>query len=182
MPMPALCPPPLVHTERLVLRRPVTGDAQVIFERYAQDPETVRYMTWRPHNSIADTREFLGRVDESWSIGSDFSYVMCLAGEDAPFGMIGIHPAGFKANFGYVIARPFWGKSYTAEALTVLADWVLTQEGIWRAAAWCDVDNPASARVMEKAGMTFEGVLRRWSLHPNVASEPRDCLSYAKVR
>ncbi len=35
---------------------------------------------------------------------------------------------------------------------------------------------------MEKAGMTFEGVLRRYSVHPNRSPEPRDVLLYAKVR
>jgi RimJ/RimL family protein N-acetyltransferase len=46
----------------------------------------------------------------------------------------------------------------------------------------CDVDNIASARVMEKAGLTLEGRLRRWLVHPNISDEPRDCLGYARVR
>jgi len=44
------------------------------------------------------------------------------------------------------------------------------------------VENLASARVLEKAGMHREGMLRRWSVHPNVSPEPRDCLCYAIVR
>jgi [ribosomal protein S5]-alanine N-acetyltransferase len=44
------------------------------------------------------------------------------------------------------------------------------------------VENLASARVMEKAGMTREGLLRRWIIHPNVSDEPRSCFSFAKVR
>jgi RimJ/RimL family protein N-acetyltransferase len=48
--------------------------------------------------------------------------------------------------------------------------------------AGCDAENFASASVMEKAGLVKEGILRRWIIHPNVSSEPRDWLSYAKVR
>ena len=48
--------------------------------------------------------------------------------------------------------------------------------------AVCDVDNTASARVMEKIGMTREGLMRRGVLHPNSSSEPRDCWLYAKVK
>lgn len=44
------------------------------------------------------------------------------------------------------------------------------------------LDNPASARVMEKAGMKFEGLLRRYMVHPNINEEPRDCLMYAATR
>jgi [ribosomal protein S5]-alanine N-acetyltransferase len=35
---------------------------------------------------------------------------------------------------------------------------------------------------MEKAGFQREGVLARWSLHPNISDEPRDCISFAKVK
>jgi ribosomal-protein-alanine N-acetyltransferase len=48
--------------------------------------------------------------------------------------------------------------------------------------AVCDVDNLASARVLEKAGMGREGRLRRWVLHPNVSAAPRDCWCYAHVK
>jgi ribosomal-protein-alanine N-acetyltransferase len=68
------------------------------------------------------------------------------------------------------------------EALTEVAGWALSQPDIWRIGDVCDVENLASARVMEKAGLTCEGVLRRWMTHPNACDEPRDCFSYAKVR
>ena len=68
------------------------------------------------------------------------------------------------------------------EALRAVADWALAQPGIWRIGDVCDVDNRASARVMEKAGMSCEGRLRRWGIHPCISPEPRDCLSYARVR
>jgi [ribosomal protein S5]-alanine N-acetyltransferase len=48
--------------------------------------------------------------------------------------------------------------------------------------AVCDVENAASARVLEKAGMRREGVLRRWAMHPNMGEEPRDSFCYAKVK
>lgn len=68
------------------------------------------------------------------------------------------------------------------EALSTVVDWALTQPDVWRASAFCDVEHVASARVMEKAGLTFEGVLRRYFIHPQISPEPRDCKLYAKVR
>jgi RimJ/RimL family protein N-acetyltransferase len=44
------------------------------------------------------------------------------------------------------------------------------------------VENIASARVMEKAGMAREGLLRRYVVHPNISAEPRDAYLYAVVR
>ena len=68
------------------------------------------------------------------------------------------------------------------EALTEVVNWALQQPSVWRVGDVVDVDNVASARVMEKAGLEREGLLRRWGSHPNVGDAPRDCLSYAKVR
>ncbi len=85
-------------------------------------------------------------------------------------------------GFGYVLSRSAWGKGLMTEALTEVTGWALLQLNIWRVGDVCDLDNRASGRVMEKAGLIFEGVRRRWVVHPNVSDEPRDCLSYAKVR
>lgn len=68
------------------------------------------------------------------------------------------------------------------EALAAVAEWAMQEEAIWRLGAVCDVENLASARVMEQAELMREGVLRRWILHPNVSPEPRNCFGYARVR
>jgi ribosomal-protein-alanine N-acetyltransferase len=48
--------------------------------------------------------------------------------------------------------------------------------------ATCDVDNVASARLLERVGMEREGVLRQWLVHPNLSEAPRDCLCYSIVK
>lgn len=60
--------------------------------------------------------------------------------------------------------------------------WALAQPDIWRVWGVTDVDNIASVGVMEKAGLVRQGVLRRWTRHPNLSTDPRDCFSYARVR
>jgi len=84
--------------------------------------------------------------------------------------------------FGYVLGRAHWGKRLMPEALSYLVNWSMDQPEIFRAWAFCDVENPASARVMEKAGMTREGVLRRWHVCPSIGPEPRNCIVCAKVK
>ena len=91
-------------------------------------------------------------------------------------------PAAHRLEFGYVLARPFWGRGLMTEALTAIADWAMCQDRVFRISAVCDVENIGSARVMEKSGFIREGVLRRLMIHPNISDEPRDCFSYARVR
>ncbi len=65
------------------------------------------------------------------------------------------------------------------EAAKAVVDWVLKQDRIYRVWAFCDVENHASARALEKVGMQREGVLKKWIMHPSISNELRDCYSYA---
>jgi RimJ/RimL family protein N-acetyltransferase len=69
-----------------------------------------------------------------------------------------------------------------SEALQSVLQWALAQPEIFRVWATCDIDNLASARVLERVGMEREGVLRRWLVHPNISEVPRDCLCYSVVK
>ena len=177
-----MLPPDFLDTDRLRLRLPRRDDAPVIFASYAQDEEVTRYLTWRPHKSVDESYAIIDLTLKLWREGTAFTYVIALKETDIPIGKIAIHPDGFKASLGYVLARPHWGKGYMTEAVRVVTDWLLRQPDIFRVFATCDADNPASAKVMEKAGMKYEGLLRRYMIHPNISAEPRDCLMYARVR
>lgn len=96
--------------------------------------------------------------------------------------MIEVRIEAFKANFRYVLSRPHWGRGIMSEALGALVNWVSAQPGIYRLWALCDVENIASARVMEKVGMQREGVLHRLLIHPAVSDKPRGCYCYALAK
>ena len=88
----------------------------------------------------------------------------------------------YKVGFGYHLARPEWGQGYATEAARALVEWALGQRRIFRIWTVCDVGNAASVRVLEKLGMVREGVLKRWSIRPNLSLEPRDSYCYALTR
>jgi ribosomal-protein-alanine N-acetyltransferase len=179
-----LIPPETYATARLKARIPRREDAAAVFAAYASDPEATRYLTWKPYTKVEPLAEFFAQQPERWA-GPDrqCNYLLCPQATDTPIGSISVNLAApGKALFGYVLGRAHWGRGYVTEALRYLVDWALAQPEIHRAWAFCDVDNPASARVMEKAGMTREGILRRWHIAPNISPEPRDCIVCAKVR
>ena len=176
-------PPPRITTNRLALRQPMLQDAEALFDHYASKPHIPKYMSWVAHTHVDQTTAFLKHCIAGWEERSNFEYVIELDGAARnPIGMIGMHPMKHGLTFGYVIAESFWNQGVASEALRTLVDWSLKQPNIYRAQAFCDVENPASARVMEKAGLTLEGTLRRYFVHPNISDEPRDSLMYAKVR
>ena len=96
--------------------------------------------------------------------------------------MVGLRIHEFKADIGYCLGRQFWGNGFVTEAVTPIVGWALAQPEIFRVWAMCDVDNSASARVLEKVGMKREGIMRRSQMHPGVSNEPRDSYCYAIVK
>lgn len=60
-----------------------------------------------------------------------------------------------EAELGFVLVRAAWGQGYATEAARALADDALAGEHPPRLVATVDLDHPASARVLEKAGFTF---------------------------
>ena len=180
-------PPPIFGTARLVGRKPRADDGPAVFAAYASDPEVTRYLAWRAYDRVEPLAMFLRECAATWektdAPGAAYAWILCLKGTDTPIGSIGVtfEPGG-RAMFGYALAKKMWGHGFAAEALKHLVDWSLAQPGIFRAWAFCDVENPASVRVMEKAGMVREGVLRRWHVAPTLGPEPRDCIVCAKVK
>ncbi len=175
-------PPETLETARLYLRPPRMEDAEAIFEQYAQDAAVTKYLTWRPHRDIEETRAFVRRCQDVWRDASAFPWAIIRKAGGQLLGMIEMRIDGHRVDLGYGLAQGYWGQGYTPEVVAAIMDWAWQQPTVYRVWAVCDIENQASARVLEKVGMRREGVLRRWIMHPNRSGEPRDCYCYAKTK
>lgn len=175
--------PERLETERLVLRKPRSEDVSTIFAGYAQDPEVVRYLTWRPHARLEDTETFIAGCITAWEEGSRFPYVLALCGDELrPIGVLEARISGHKVDIGYVLERRHWRRGLMSEAVRMLADTALAIPEVFRLQATCNVGNLASARTLEKAGFTCEGRLERCTIHPNLSLEPAASYLYARCK
>jgi len=176
-------PPAEFRTPRLRLRRPVADDAPAIFESYARDPEVTRFVSWSVHPNGGVTRKFIEDYClAGWARGEVFSWLITLAEGGQVVGMIDLRPVAARAEVGYVLARSCWGRGLATEAARVVVDWAIAQPDVHRVWAVADLENVASQRVLEKAGMVREGVLRRWMLVPSQGTVPRDVWCFARVK
>jgi RimJ/RimL family protein N-acetyltransferase len=97
-------------------------------------------------------------------------------------GLLEIRVHATTVDVGYALCRRRWRQGLMSEALRSVIQWALAEPGIFRVWATCDVENIASAGVLQRVGMQREGVLRRWLVHPNLSDAPRDCLCYSIVK
>ena len=173
--------PDTIATERLLLRRPALADAPAVFE-YGSDPEVTSWMPWPTHRALDTVVEYLASCPGTWECGTEYNWIITERPGDRAIGSISFRPRGHSADFGYVLNRGWWGRGIASEAARAVVDWLFTHDDIHRVWATCDVENARSARVLEKAGLSREAVLRAWAVRPNVSPEPRDVLMYARVR
>ena len=141
----------LLETQRLVLRPFRAGDGAAMFRN------------WAVHESAEASEQRVLHWAEERKRPSFYQWAIELRAIGEPIGSISVvrqDAVVGEAEIGYCIGRRWWGQGLTAEALRAVVRFLITEVGVNRVCARHDVSNPNSGRVMEKAGMTKEGVLR----------------------
>ena len=173
---------PELETERLLLRKMRLDDARAMFA-YASDPEVTRYVLFETHRSIEDSRAFLRYAEEGYERGDFGGWGVVLKDSGAFVGTCGVDygyaPEHARAELGYVLSREHWGKGLIPEAVRAVIRFGFGRMELNRIQARCMAENTASARVMEKAGMTYEGTLRE---HELIKGAYRDMKFYSILR
>ena len=152
-----------IITHRLTLRRFVMEDAEDMYRGWASDPEVTRFLTWPAHGSVEVTRMVLGSWVARYEDGAFFNWAIEWKESGRVIGNIAVVKLNEEtgaADIGYCLSRTYWGRGIMPEALRAVEDYLFDPVGLERIAACHDVNNPKSGRVMEKAGMRKEGVLR----------------------
>lgn len=155
--------PPIIETPRLILRPLTRDDAPAMFDLARHDIVT-RYVSWPSHRTIDDTYAFIDLTLGKYERGE--SYIFAITLREADGGLIGVvgcdevNAEHKYAYWGWWIGEPHWGRGYMTEAAKHAIDWQFNNTDVHRIAAMAMPENPASWRVMEKIGMTYEGTLR----------------------
>ena len=154
---------PQIETERLILRRMRISDAPDMFE-YACRDEVTKYLLWAPHEDAAYTRRYLKQVEASYKKG-DFHDFGIEFKENRKFigtcGFASLDLPNSKGEIGYVLNPDYWGKGIAAEAVRAVIRFGFENMSLNRIEARYMLGNERSRKVMEKCGMTFEGVNRQ---------------------
>lgn len=169
----------IIQFDKYILRKPEDKDAESIFNNYAQSSIVTKYLIWKPHKTLQDSIDWINHCKSVFNEDQHLKYVIALKESDEAIGMIDAPVDGFQACIGYVLSEKYWGLNIMTQALKIILNKLLSQKDIYRVWALHDLENPASGRVMEKAGMKFEGIIKRGAILPNISDEPRDMKLWA---
>lgn len=168
-----LLPQPTLQTARLRLRPYVLGDAADV-QRLAGDFAVADTTQNIPHpypDGMAEA--WIALHEDAYANDDTAVFAMVVRDDGADDDMSGTLIGSItlrleldyrRAELGYWVGKPFWGHGYATEATRKLLSFGFDQLGLYRIHAAHLTRNPASGRVMQKAGMQFEGVRRGHAL------------------
>lgn len=162
-----------IETPRLLLRRLMPSDAPMMYSNWANDPEVTRWLRWTPHKDVAETQELLSAWALLYPNEDYYQWAIVEKATGEVFGTISVFRSdaaepnprdewpGFDDcngiwEVGYCIGKAWWNKGYTTEALNAVLDyWFTNTDSDWLACSHA-FQNPASGKVMTKAGFVYD--------------------------
>ena len=152
-----------IRTKRLLIR-PFRSDDLAGFSARRNDPDVAKYQNWELPYSMEQAEKAVGELVAMEGPKNDEWWMAIVADPDTDeaLGDLAVHLSweSRTAEVGYTFAKEQWGRGYATEALAALVEYLFDDLGVTRVFGMLHPDNPASAMVLERTGLLFEGHTR----------------------
>lgn len=111
-----------ITTFRLLLRKFKIEDSKEVFENWANNPENVKYLSWKAHETIDETKEIVAKWVNEYNNKKVYRWCITLKDIGEVIGGIDVVDLIEKIDcceMGYVLSKKFWNKGIMTEALNV---------------------------------------------------------------
>jgi RimJ/RimL family protein N-acetyltransferase len=148
----------ILKTDRLVLRQFTPDDAPFMLD-LLNSPPWLRFIGDRGVRTLDDAGHYIQNGPlKSYSEFGFGGYLVQLKEGDLPIGLCGLFRRETlpDVDLGFAFLPGYEGRGYGYEVSSALLDYALTQLKLERITAFCDPENQASIRLIEKLGLRFE--------------------------
>lgn len=170
-----------IYTERLILRRFTVEDAQDMFDNWASDERVARFLTWPPHQSPDFTQQLLEGWCAAYENPGNYNWVIEKDGKAiGSVSVVLLNAKSEYADLGYCLGYAYWNQGIMSEAVKAVINFLFAEVGVNRIGISHAVQNPASGRVAQKCGLTYEGIRREY--YKSKSGEFFDLAEYSILR
>ena len=153
------------------------GDAHDMLS-YSSDPLVCQYLAWPPHKHISDSQRYIADRIAEWKAGTRWTYAITAKPDPKMIGHIRLTPQDDSIRLGYALASTYAGRGITTVAVKSIVKATEHLTSAWR--AYCDTENIASIKVLEKGGFECIQLLGASTVFPNRSDSPRDCYVFER--
>lgn len=172
----------LIETDRLILRRFMYSDLDDMLEHWISLTEVQKNYGEPVYTTIDETMNLLDKWISSYDKEDFYRWAIISKESGLNIGQIAFYKVNSKNQYvdvEYCIGKEYWGNGYATEALKGVINFVFNKMNFNRVQAFHRSKNITSGRVLEKAGMKYEGRLKQYVLHNGVFD---DCIMYAILK
>ncbi len=152
-----------IETDRLILRKFNETDYIKAFEHWLNDERVNQFMRWSLIHSLEEAKILVNTWIKEYQDLSNYKWAITLKDSKELIGVVGamINDDLQSANLGYCLSPLFWNQGIMSEVLKAIFDFFFNQVNCNIITARHDSRNINSGKVMQKAGMKYEGTLRQ---------------------
>lgn len=152
-----------IKTERLILRRFKPEDAEAMFDTWANDERVTRFLTWEPHGTLDVTEYIIDLWIKDYEKENTYQWAIEFEGKlIGSIGCVETNESNECGEIGYCIGYDYWGKGIMREAAKAVIDFLFREVNLHRIEILHATKNPASGKVAQKCGLTYEGTKREY--------------------
>lgn len=141
-----------IITNRLVLK-PLGKKYLQTTIQYAMDYENTKYMCYMPKDTVDETEAFLESIDVEWEKDTPEFYEFAIIFNRCHIGAVSIYFENGIGELGWIINKKYWNNGFAYEAANSLIQYAKNELGVKHFVSYCDTENIASYKVMERLGM-----------------------------
>ncbi|RIW37366.1 N-acetyltransferase [Bacillus salacetis] len=170
---------PRIETGRLILEKFTLHDAQNAFDRWLSDERVSDNRVSAAHRILSQTEERVNGIVSQYANENFCYWAIKLKHSGELIGEIDLYDfdeSTGNCEVSYSLGFQWWNHGYGTEALKEVLAFAFRKMNVHKVAAAHNTDNPASGRVMSKAGMVREGVIRH--MIRNAKNQYKDCAVY----
>ena len=154
----------ILETDNLILRRLEINDYKEAYNAWYKDKEVAKYSLWDEHKSNEFTRKLFEIWYKEYQNLDVYRWIIVLKKSNEIIGIIDSQVNKYEDygafELGYSLSKKYWNNNYMTEAIKRIIKFFMEDVEANVVYAECMSDNTASERVMQKSGMTKEGVLK----------------------
>nr|WP_155591373.1 GNAT family protein [Lysinibacillus cavernae] len=152
----------MILAQETISLREFTDQDWVDVHKYASQEIVCQYQVWGP-NTEEDSKQFIRDVLEQATQTPRERYAFAIIYQDTLIGAVEIVITDFTnkvGEIGYIVNPDYWGKGVATESAQLVLTFGFESLKLHRIYATCDPRNVGSSKVLDKVGMTREGLLR----------------------
>ena len=169
-----------LETKNLILRKLTLSDLSDIDSKLISDKEIVEFMSWHDKTQIIE--EIKEIITSGYEKNQTYYWAIELCETNEFIGVIYVkrfHNEKRIADINGCIDKKHRKCGYGLESLNEVITFLIEKIGFHRIEGVCNMNNKNSVCVMEKAGMTREGVLRGTAINLDENGNPEDLIIYS---